>query len=248
MNKTAQIIAITAIKGGTGKTTTAATLAQAAQKAGKKVLIIDLDGQANITHRFGADTDTPGTYCLLELNTPIFETIQATAQGIDIIAASPDLYAIKFDKGGLFTLEARIDPVVKLYDLIIIDTAPALNDLTFNAMQAANGLLISLTADEGSADGLLYSLNYAQEIRRTNKKLKVLGCIITQFDTRPNICKQMRELIEQLAAANKCTYLGEIRRGAAIQEAGAYGKNLFDYAPKSKPAEDYKRLYNQIIK
>ena len=59
MSKTAQIIAITAIKGGTGKTTTAATLAQAAQKAGKKVLIIDLDGQANITHRFGADTTRP---------------------------------------------------------------------------------------------------------------------------------------------------------------------------------------------
>lgn len=248
MAKTAQIIAVTAIKGGTGKTTTAATLAQAAQKAGKKVLIIDLDGQANITHRFGADANRPGAFFLLEVNTPIFETIQHTAQGVDIIAGAPDLYALKFDKGGLFTLEAKIEPVLKLYDLIIIDTAPALNDLTFNAMQAANSLLIALTADEGSADGLLYSLNYAHEIKRTNKKLKVLGCIITQFDTRPNICKKMQDLIEQLATANKCPYLGEIRRGAAIQEAAAYGKNLFDYAPKSKPAEDYKRLYNQIIK
>ena len=141
-----------------------------------------------------------------------------------------------------------IEPITKSYDLIIIDTAPALNDLTFNAMQASNGLLIAITADDGSADGLIYLLNYAKEIKRTNKKLKVLGCIVTQYDNRPNINKQMRKLVENVATANKCPYLGEIRRGAAIQEAGAYGKNLFEYAPKSKPAEDYQSLYDKIIK
>lgn len=246
--KKAQVIAVIAIKGGTGKTTTAATLAQAAQLQGKKVLIIDLDGQANITHRFGADADAAGAYELLTGGAEISDMIQETAQGIDIIAGNLDLYTLKFGKGGLYTLENAIEEAIKSYDLIIIDTAPALNDLTFNAMQAANGLLISLTADEGSADGLLYALNYAKEIKRSNKKLKVLGCFIAQFDTRPNICRQMQELIQTIADKNKCPYLGEIRRGAAIQEAGAYGKNLFTYAPKSKPAEDYKRLYNAIIK
>lgn len=246
--KTAQIITIAEIKGGTGKTTTAATLAQAAINDGKKVLVIDLDGQGTITNRFGADISYPGTWNLLETKTPIYQVIQETKQGVDIIAGAPDLYAIKLEKGGLFALEKAIEPIIKKYDLILIDTAPALNDLTFNALQASNGLLISMTADDGSADGLLYLLNYAKEIKRTNKKLKVLGCIVTQYDNRPNICKKMRQLVENVATAKKCPYLGEIRRGAAIQEAGAYGKNLFDYAPKSKPAEDYMKLYDKIIK
>lgn len=246
--KNAKILTIAEIKGGTGKTTTAATIAQAAKFDGKRVLIIDLDGQATISHRFGADTERAGAFDLLENNAPISETIQETAQGVDIIAGAPDLYEIKFKKGGIITLEERIKPILKKYDLIVIDTPPALNDLTFNAMQAASGLIIAMVADEGSADGLLLTLSYANEIKRTNNKLKVLGCIITQYDPRPTISKQFHGLIEEVAKANKCPILADIRRGVAIQEAAAYGKNLFEYAPKSKPAQDYKELYNKIIK
>lgn len=245
--KGAQIITIAEIKGGTGKTSTAAALAQAARLDGKKVLIVDLDGQGTITRRFGADPTMPGAYNLFATKTPIWETIQKTAQGVDIIAGAPDLYALALDKVNLFALEAAFEPAIKKYDLIVIDTPPQLCPVTYAALQASNGLLITLFADMGSAEGLKITLEHAQEIRRTNKKLKVLGCLITQFDARPIISKRLRDLIKEVAAANKCKYLGEIRRGVSIQEAAAYGKNLFEYAPKSKPAIDYMNIYKQVI-
>ena len=246
--KQAQIITIAEIKGGTGKTTTAAALAQAAFLNGKKVLIIDLDGQGTISHRFSADTTAPGTYNLFADNTPIVDTIQATEQGPDVISGAPDLYTIKGEKGSITTLAEKLEPIKKAYDLIIIDTPPALNVLTFNAMQASTGLLIACYADEGSADGLILTLDYAKAIKKTNAKLKVLGCIITQYDSRPIVCRQFRELVIEAAEANRCPYICDIRRGISVQEAAAYGKNLFKYAPKSKPAQDYMTLYKAIIK
>lgn len=240
------IITLAEIKGGTGKTTTAAALAQAATLDGKKVLVIDLDGQGTISYLFGADTTAPGAWDMLQ-GTPINETIQETKHDIDIIAGAPDLYAITLDNiGGIYALTERIEPIVKQYDLILIDTPPALNDLTFNAFQASTGILISMYADEGSADGLILTTDYAKEIKRTNKKLKVLGCIVTKFDNRANINKRLRDLCKEVAEKNKCKYLGEIRQGIAVQEAHAYGKNLFTYAPKSKPAQDYMQLYNYL--
>lgn len=246
--KQAQIITIAEIKGGTGKTTTAAALAQAAIIEGKKVLIIDLDGQGTISHRFGADTTAPGSYDLIAGNSKINAVIQETEQGADVIAGAPDLYAIRGEKGSITTLAEKLEPVKKSYDLIVIDTPPALNVLTFNAMQASTGLLIACYADEGSADGLILTLEYAKSIKQTNNKLKVLGCVITQYDARPIVCRQFRELVIDAAKANKCPYICDIRRGIAIVEAAAYGKNLFKYAPKSKPAQDYMTLYKTIIK
>ncbi len=246
--KKAQIITIAEVKGGTGKTTTAAAIAQAGAAEGKKVLIIDLDAQANITTMFNASVRKPGVFDLLMRDADIKDCIQSTTQNIDIIAGAPNLFTVKFARGGITMLEDAIQPIVTKYDLIVIDTPPALHDLTLNAMQASNGLLIPCSNDISSADGMLMLIDYAAGVRNTNKKLKVLGCIITQYDKRPNICRRIRQLIEDAATAKKCPYLGEIRRGIAVQEAHAYNKNLFLYAPHSKPAEDYKELYNKIIK
>lgn len=246
--KKAQIITVAEIRGGTGKTTTAAALAQAAQKNGKKVLVIDLDAQASITYLLGGDPTEPGAYALLFGTREAAEVIQETKQGIDLIAAAPDLYTITTNRSGIDALKDAIEPITSRYDVIIIDTPPALSDCTFNALEASNGLVIPMSANEASIDGLLLLLRYAKEIRETNKKLKVLGCILTQYDARATIIKQIRDLCEKAATANKCPYLGEIRKGVAIQEAQAYGYNLFDYAPKSKPAADYMSIYNKIIK
>lgn len=244
--KKAKIITIAEIKGGTGKTTTAAAIAQAAIAEGKKVLVIDLDPQANITTLFNGSMRKPGTFALLRANGIIKDCIQTTKQGVDLIAGAPDLYTIKAERGGIYDLDYKLVPVVNSYDLIIIDTPPALNALTFNAMQASTGLIIPCSLDMGSADGLLLVLDYAAQIKATNKKLKVLGCLITQYDNRPNIHRKLRKLIEDAAKAKKCPYLGEIRKGVSIQEAAAYGKNLFTYAPKSKPAQDYKAIYDYL--
>lgn len=247
MSKT-QIITIAEIKGGTGKTTTAAALAQAAVLDNKKVLVIDLDAQANITNLLGADPTERGAVELLA-GFPAAELIQNTEMQIDVISGALDLGAEQTaEAGGIYRLQSAIEPIIKNYDLIIIDTAPNFGILTSNALQASNGLLIVLEANTSALQGFYLIIDLAKHIKATNGKLKVLGCIITKFNPRPVISQQIKGIIEEKARAAKCPMLCEIRQGVAIQEAQAYGKNLFKYAPKSKPAQDYKALYKSIIK
>ena len=243
----AKIITVAVIKGGTGKTTTCAALAQAAAANNKKVLAIDLDAQANLTAALGADPAEPGAYQLLH-GAPIAETIQETAQEIDVISGAAILADEISEKNSVYRLEKALQPVLKYYDLIIIDTPPSLCELTYNALQAANGLLITTDADLGSLRGMYLLLDIAKEARQTNKKLKVLGSCITRYNGRPKINQYMRDVIAEQGAARKCPLLCEIRQGIAIQEAQAYKKSLFDYAPKSNPAKDYLELYKLIMK
>ena len=243
----AQVITIAEIKGGTGKTTTAAALAQAAEKDKKKVLLIDLDAQANLTSLFGADPTAPGAWNLLE-GFPALELIQHTELNIDIIAGAPNLAAEIPTKGSLYRLEAAIMPLLPFYDLIIIDTPPAFGEMTYNALQASNSLVIALEANTSALQGFYLITDLAKDAKKHNHKLKVLGAIITRYNPRPVLSRQMRDIIEEKAKAVICPYLGEIRQGIAIQEAQAYRKNLFDYSPKSKPAQDYKELYNKLFK
>lgn len=245
-----KILTVAVIKGGTGKTTTCAALAQAAAFNKKKVLAIDLDPQCNLTACLGAERTAPGAWFLLDSlpEQVIYETIQSTAQGVDVIAGSPTLADITSGKNSIFRLEAAISPIIKSYDLIVIDTPPSLCDLTYNALQASNSLLITCDADLGSLNGMYYLLDIAKEIKSTNKNLKVLGSIITQYDSRPKISKYMRDVIAEQGKARKCPLLGEVRRGIAVQEAHAYKKSLFEYAPKSNPAIDYMKIYKTIIK
>jgi len=243
----AQIITIAEIKGGTGKTTTAAALAQAAALDNKRVLVIDLDAQANITNLLGANTERGAVELLAGF--PAAELIQKTEMQIDVIAGGLDLGAEqKAEAGGIYRLQTALEPIIKNYDLIIIDTAPTFSILTSNALQASNGLLIALEANTSALQGFYLISDLAKRTKQTNAKLKVLGCIITKYNPRAVIYQQIKGVIEEQAKAARCPLLGEIRQGVAIQEAQAYGKNLFTYAPKSKPAQDYKALYKSIIK
>ena len=167
-----QIITVAVIKGGTGKTATCATLAQCAAHEGKKVLCVDLDPQAALTNMLGADRTAPGTYSLLN-GAYILDTIQPTKQSIDVIGGSPALAA---DKGkSIYRLSSALELVQKAYDYIFIDTPPSFCGLTYEALQAATGLIIALNADQSSIQGQAYILDLASNQRKTNKKLKILG-------------------------------------------------------------------------
>lgn len=243
-----KILTVAVIKGGTGKTTTCAAIAQAGAVEGKKVLCIDLDPQANLTVCLGADTNQAGALELMQ-GTPVQELIQETEQGIDTIAASIDLSVLdKAEDLTLYVLAEAIKPVVKKYDLIVIDTPPRLSITTYNALQACNGLLIPMEADIHSLQGMYQILDIADLVKRSNKKLKVLGCIITRYNRRTNINRLLQRKIQEKAEENGCSLLTEIRQGVAVQEAQALQKNLFEYAPRSSAAVDYMELYKTIIK
>lgn len=246
--KKAQVITIAEIKGGTGKTTTAAAIAQAAAQEDKEVLLIDLDPQANLTTICGGDPSKPGSLSLLS-GYPVNELIQETYfENIEVIAGSLDLALEIPKKGSMYRLEQAIEPILTNYDLIVIDTPPAFGEMTYNALQASTGLVIALDTSTSSLQGFYKITDLAKATKATNKKLKVLGCLITKYNPRPILSQRMKEVIEEKAAEIKCRYLGEVRQGIAIQESQAYGIDLFSYAPKSKPAQDYKEVYNKIFK
>lgn len=241
-----QILTAAVIKGGTGKTTTAAALAQAAAAAGKKVLAIDLDPQANFTFFIGADQNSPGSYELLHGTDPA-QLIQQTAQGIDAISASPDLATERTTPASAKRLQTALDPLKSDYDLIVIDTPPQMGELTFNALQAATGLIIPLETDNSSLQGLYQIADIAHQMQRSNPALTITGVVLTRYDSRPKLNRYLQEVIAERGQEIGAPFLIGIRPGIAIREAQALQQSLFDYAPRSNPAQDYKKLYEMIM-
>lgn len=234
-------------KGGSGKTTTAAALLQAAAIKGKKALGVDLDSQSNLTYCLAAETGTPGTYEAL-LGTPAAETIQTTEQKIDVMAASWNLQTLNAETGAARRLERALEPIKNDYDLIIIDTPPTPGILQYNAMQAADGLIITLQSDIYNIRSLQHIEATAKEIQKTNPGLFIAGIVLTQYDKRPIMNRQLRGVIEETAAAHNIPLLGSVRKGVAIQEAAAMGQSIYTYGPKSNPAQDYLTIYENLMK
>lgn len=242
----ARVISVSIQKGGTGKTTTAAALAQAAAYMGKKALAIDLDPQGNLS--FALRTDTRGAGAFEFLNGADFRNvIQTTAQGLDVIPASCNLATITSGKGTARRLQQAIGQITGLYDLITIDTPPTAGELQYNALQAATGLIIPLQADIYNMQSLYQITDAARQIQGSNPALSIMGFILTQYDGRSTISRQMKEVITDQAAAMGVPYLGAIRAAVAVKEAAALQRSLFEYARRSKPAADYLEIYNRIM-
>lgn len=236
-----QIITAAIIKGGAGKSTTIAALAQAANAKGKRVLVIDLDPQMNVSFFMGADTDAQGTKELLH-GTPAREVIQHTEQGIDIIAASEELATEMTNAASAKRLEDAIEPLKRKYDYIFIDTPPQMGELTFNGLQASTGIIVPMEADNSNLQGLYKLVDILQDM----PKSKVIGTIITRYDARPKINQYMHDEIAEKGREEGAPLIADIRPGIAIREAQAQGVSLYDYAPKSKPAIDYMALFELI--
>ena len=241
-----KIITTATIKGGTGKSTTTAALAQAATAAGKRVLCIDLDPQANSSFFIGADQNRPGAYQLLHGEDPE-RIIQRTDQGMDAIAASPDLATERTTPGSAKRLQAALMPIKERYDLIFIDTPPAIGELTFNALQSSTGVLIPLETDNSSLQGLYQITDVAHQIENSNPELSIIGVVLTRYDSRPKINRFMQEIIAEKGAEIGAPFLMGIRPGIAIREAQGLQQSLYQYAPRSNPAQDYMRLLEMIV-
>lgn len=240
-----QIITTAVIKGGTGKTTTAGALAQAARADKKRVLAIDLDPQGNLSFILAADPGGPGSYELLH-GARAQDVIQTTAQGIDVITASANLATERTTPASARRLADGLEPVKKKYDFIFIDTPPEIGEMTFNALTAATGLIIPLEADISSLAGLNQIAGIAHQIQRKSPQLAILGTVVTRYDGRPKINRYLLETIASKGAEVGAPNLATIRPGVAIKEAQALQESLFEYAPGSNPAKDYKALYEAI--
>ena len=238
------VITIANQKGGTAKSTTAAALAQAAAYTGRKTLAIDLDPQGNLSFFLAADTTGAGAFEMLE-GQPA--AIQHTAGGLDVIPASWNLQTISSGRGSARRLRAALAPIAAQYELIVIDTPPTAGELQYNALMASDNLIIPLQADIVGLQGLYQMADTARQIQQSNHALTLTGYILTRHGGRSTLARQMGETIQARAAEMGIPFLMAIREAVAIREAQTLQRSLYEYAPNSKPADDYLHLLEKLL-
>ena len=241
------IIAITMQKGGTGKTTTAAALAQAGASRGARILAVDIDPQANLSYALGVDGDAEHNSYNLFIGKEAGEQILTSADGVDVIPAVWALASVTSGRGSARRLQEALQPVKNDYDLIIIDTPPTAGELQYNALQAADTYLIPINADIYNLQSLEQTIAAAEAIRETNRGLAPCGILLTQYAGKTEIETQMfREIINRAAGELHIQYLGAIRPAAKVREAAALQRSLYEYAPTCTAAKDYLNIFHYL--
>ena len=244
-------IAIINQKGGVAKTTTAHAIGAGLALKGYRVLFIDLDAQCNLSYAMAATKGDYNALDILQGKAPAQKAVQTTTQG-DIIPSTPALSgadAILTATGKEYRLIEALAPLQGAYDYCILDTPPALGVLTVNALAACTGAIIPAQADIYSLHGIAQLYDTLQTIQRyCNPALKILGIVLTRYNGRAILSREVAEQIEQTAAQlNTRLYHSYIRECIAVKEAQAVKQSIFEYAPRSNAAEDYGALVNEIL-
>lgn len=246
-----ETIAIVNRRGGVGKTATAHAIGAGLALKGYKTLFIDLDSQCNLTFDVGAKTAPLTSMEVLSGTATAKEAIQH-AQGGDIIPASPSLAVADSTLEGTgkeYRLKEALEPIAGEYDYIIIDTPPALGVLTVNALTACNSAIIPAQAEVHSIQGigLLYEAIRAVQ-KYTNHALAIKGILITRYNGRAILSRDMKENLETTAKElGTKVFTTPIRECTAIKEAQATQSDIYSYAPRSNATADYTALIQDIL-
>lgn len=246
-----EVVAIVNRKGGVGKTATAQALGAGLARKKKKVLYIDLDSQTNLSYALGANTDSPNSMDVLTGNITAKEAIQKTEQG-DVIPGTEALAgadAIIDGKGKEYRLKEAIKGLQ--YDYIITDTPAQLGILTVNALTATtDGVIIPVQADIYSLQGIGQLHKTIEAVKKySNKDLYIRGILITRYNARAVISKDMQANLKEAAdQLNTRLYSTPIREGVAVKEAQACQQDIFCYAPRSNAAKDYNAFIKEFMK
>lgn len=247
------VIAITIQKGGVGKSTTTHEIAANLAAMGHKVLAADLDPQQNLSRMANADLDAVTIYDVLAGDVTADEAIQTVDGGFDIIIADKLLKKADrdfADEDDIYRLAAAFIPLHEKYDFAVIDTPPSLGILPSMALTAAHFCLIPCEATSNGIQGLGQLAESIREVREQhNPDLRTLGIVLTQYTWRTIFNRVMKDQIQELAESMDTKVLEtSIRSAVVVQEAQGFGQSLVEYAPKSKPAQDYRALTEEIMK
>lgn len=247
-----RVITVASQKGGTGKTTTAAAVGAWAAGHGARALAVDLDPQGSLTHILRGDGSAPGSYSLLK-GGEAAQAVQRTGEGLpDLIPASLHLAGVDAEfasrPGRDFLLKKALAPLAGRYDLAVIDTPPTLGTLLVNALSAAGEAVIPVQADTFALQSVYQLAETIQQVREyCNSGLRVSGVLLTRYNGRSVLSRELKEDLEQRCAAlGMPLFATPIREGVAAREAQTLGQSLFAYAPKSNPARDYAILMEEL--
>ena len=242
-------------KGGTAKTTSAGATATGLHARGKRVLMVDLDPQSNLSYASGID--------LLNLPSTLFDVFSGAAAiqeaiqpvkvpGLDIVTGGLQLAAAdsQFTQLGRerMLLEA-LEDVQDYYDYCIIDTGPALGVLAMNAMTAADYVVIPLTADALALQGVTQLADFIGNVRRyCNSDLQIAGILITIYNKRTRLSQALEDSIDKAAEEmGSKVFSSRIRRSQAIQDAIAVRTDIYEQAPKATATADYSAFIDELL-
>ncbi len=246
----AKTVAIVNQKGGVGKTTTCVNLAAALTEAGKKVLMVDFDPQANSTSGMGVDkTVSKGVYNVIIEDVPTTDALVHTKYG-DVLPSNKALAGAGIELIGMerreFLLKEAIGQVKDNYDFVFIDCPPSLELLTLNALCAADTILVPVQGEYFALEGLSDLMNTVRIVRRSlNPRLNLEGVLLTMFDGRTNLALQVAEEVKHYFPGK--VYSTVIPRNVRLSEAPSHGKPITAYDRSSRGAEAYKALAKEFL-
>lgn len=248
MTKQARIIAVANHKGGVGKTTSVASIGAALCSMGRKVLLVDLDAQANLTTSLYADEPTATIYEALKGEAEALPVVEVK-DGLNLVCSDLGMAGVELDLASRtcreYVLKDLLEPLQANYDYILLDCPPSLGLVTINAFVAATDLFIPLTAEALPSKGIKMLTDVLAMVRkRLNPTLALSGVMITRYK-RTKLSQVVEDSLRATFGEN--LFNTRIRENVAVAEAPLFSQSIVDYLPQSNGAQDYKALTAEVV-